>query len=155
MRSPENIEDAYPTLSDRIHNAIVDRIMAHSFPVVEYVQRHYRQTSQSAVAAQTILVRPQSSAFIESNNRMCGGPLLDRDSWQWVALVHFDRQVSTDAFDEHLMLSPIVVPRVPGQGLQQQATITLTDAQYVHPPEKQSSHGSRVEYRFLVSLSPR
>lgn len=141
-----------PTISDRIHDVIKLQIAEHRFPTVTYQNGLRRTRNNEAIKAATILVRSQQVGFVEARSRRCGGRLQERTAWIWVALVHFDRQVNLDLFEEELMRGPLRIPR--DDELDQQIDISLLDANYEHPPEKQSSFGTRVTYRFQADLSP-
>ncbi len=141
-----------PSISDRIHNALKTFIGDQRYPTIIYSNGLRKTRSNDAVKAKTILVRPQQSGFQEARSRRCGGRLQERTAWIWVAIVHFDRQVSLDGFEELLMRQPIQIQR--DDELDQQIDLSLQDVVYEHPPEKQSSHGTRVTYRFSADLSP-
>ncbi len=141
-----------PSISDRIHNAIKIRIAEFRFPVISYKTGLRSTKLNDALQAQTILVRSQQVGFRESRTRKCGGRLQERTAWIWVGIVHFDRQVNLDSFEEDLMRDPIRIPR--DDELDQQIDISFVDAVYEHPPEKESSYGTRVTYRFQADLSP-
>jgi len=147
---PQFVELVDPE-SDRIHNAVKMRIAEERFPVVSYKQG-IRTTQQSEVEkAKTVLVRPQQVGFVAADSSLCGGASQQRTAWVWVAIIHFDRQVSLDSFERRMMREQIVIPR--DSELEQQITISLLDAAYQHPPEKESSHGTRVTYRFQADMS--
>lgn len=140
-----------PTISDRVHDAIKLHIAAHDFLTVSF-QEGLRATSLTeSVKARTILVRPATVGFIESRTRKCGGRLQQRTDWIWTALVHFDRQIDFDAFEDSLLRAPLRIPR--DANLDQQIDISLLDALYEHPPEQEPSQGSRVTYRLQVDLT--
>lgn len=140
-----------PTITTRVHNEIKLFIAGIRFPVVKF-KSGLRVSLTETVSARTILVRPQQAGFIESKNRGCGGRLQDRNGWIWTASVHFDRQVDLDTFEDMLLRSPLRIAR--DSELTQQIDISLLDASYEHPPENQSSHGTRVTYRFQADLTP-
>lgn len=151
--STRQVPDACRVLiSDRIHNAIKQRIADARFPAIDFKQGLRRTDPARALKAQTILVRPQQVGFEDSSNKSCGGPLQQRVSWIWVALVHFDRQVNLDGFEEDMLRNPIRIFR--DEELDQQIDVSLLDAAYEHPPETGSAHGNRVTYRFEADLSP-
>lgn len=140
-----------PTITTRVHNKIKLHIAAQRFPVVVF-KSGIRATQTETVKARTLLVRPQQTGFLESRNRGCGGRLQDRNGWIWVAIIHFDRQVDLDTFEDGLLRSPLRIPR--DSELTQQIDISMLDATYEHPPENQPSHGTRVTYRFQADLTP-
>lgn len=144
--------DLTVTTDDRVHNAIKQRIADFTFRDISYASGLRSTEAVGTQKAKTILVRPQTSAFQEAHNRGCGGRLQERFSWTWIAIVAFDRQVDTGSFESLMLRDPIRIPR--DADLDQQLDISLLDAEYKHPPEKQSSHGTRVTYRFQVDLTP-
>ncbi len=141
-----------PSISDRIHNAMKLFIADHRFPVINYKGGLRSTRATDTVQAKTILIRSQQSGFERARNFRCGGPQQQRIAWTWVAIVHFDQQVNLDFFEENLLRQPIQIPR--DQELDQQIDLSLVDVVYEHPPEKESSHGTRVTYRFQADLSP-
>lgn len=140
------------TISDRIHNAIHEFFSKQRYRVVEYKEGRRRTSQHEAVKAQTILVRSQQVGWVEARNRRCGGRGQEKTAWTWVALVHFDQQVDTDEVEAELERGPLRILR--DNELDQQVDISFLDAVYEHPPETQSSHGTRVTYRFTADLSP-
>ena len=138
-------------LSDRIHNAIKQALAGGRYHVVDYKQG-MRYTLRELAKPQTVLVRSLTSAFEPNRSSLCGADKRQRTGWIWTADVHFDRQVSLDLFEQGMQETDIVLPRE-GE-LTQQITIFLLDATHIHPPETQSSHGTRVTYRFQADLSP-
>lgn len=141
-----------PTISDRVHNAIKLHIAAQGFLTVTFPGGIRTTSLTESVQARTILVRPATVGFIESRTRKCGGRLQQRTAWIWTALVHFDRQIDFDAFEDSLLHAPLRIAR--DESLDQQIDISLLDAVYEHPPEQEPSHGSRVTYRLQVDLTP-
>jgi len=138
-------------LGDRIHDAIKDRIADFRFPRVKFDNGHRKTWQRDGQKAATILVRSLTRSFIPSTNKQCGGPLQHRSDWIWTAVVAFDRQVNLDEFEELMMRDPILILR--DEELDQQVTISLVDVVEQHPPEKESSQGTRVTYRLSAELS--
>lgn len=138
-------------LSDRIHDAIKERIADHRFSQVKYKDGLRKTWHSTSKKAKTILVRSLTRSFVPSGNRGCGGRLFDRSEWVWTALVAFDQTVSLDNFEDAMLRDPILILR--DEELDQQVTISLTDVVESHPPESESSQGTRVTYRLLAELS--
>jgi len=152
MTSQRNaVVELNPSISDRVHNVVYMLIANERFPTIKY-RDGVRRSGPEALKPQTILIRPQQVGFEESSTRKCGGRLQQRVAWVWIAMVHFDQQVSLDTFEEKFMRGPLRVSR--DNDLDQQIDISFLDAVYSHPPEQQSSHGTRVTYRFQADLSP-
>lgn len=144
------------TLSDRIDAAIRYRFLAHRFPCVKWMGQGpntTRRTGPTDTEVQTLLIRPLTQGFTDANTTQCGGRKQDRELWTWIAVAHFHGQVCLEAFEEELTDNPITIVR-DGVNLFRQINISLLDATYEHPVEKQSSHGTRVTYRFQADLSP-
>lgn len=147
-----DVVDLKVSLSDRIHNEIKLRIADYRFPAIAYKQGLRSTQQNAAVKAAAILVRAQQVGFQSAHTSLCGGPTQERTTWIWIALVHFDKQVNLDGFEEVLLRNPIVISR--DEELDQQINVSLLDAEYQHPPEQESSNGTRVTYRFQADLSP-
>lgn len=141
-----------PSISDRIHNAMKEFIADHRFPAISFPGGLRKTRTNDGQKAKTVLIRSQQGGFEEGRSRRCGGRLQQRVAWIWVAIIHFDQQVNLDFFEELLMRQPIRISR--DDELDQQIELSLLDVVYEHPPEKQSSHGTRVTYRFSADLSP-
>jgi len=138
-------------LTDRVHDAIKERIADHRFSQVKYKDGRRKTWHSNSKKAKTILVRSLTRSFVPSRNKSCGGPLFDRAEWIWTALIAFDQTVSLDGFEDAMMRDPILILR--DEELDQQVTISLVDVVENHPPESESSQGTRVTYRLLAELS--
>lgn len=153
FRLTEPVKALKRPISDRIHNAIKERIARVRFSRVEFRQGLRYTLHHKVERAKTILVRSLSRAFLPAaRNRLPGGALQEIDAWIWVALVHFDGQVNLDKFEEDLLHDPILIERDGELG--QQIRVSLLDATDEHPPEREGAHGTRVTYRFQADLSP-
>lgn len=139
--------------SDRIHNAIVGAILAFAFPIVSYdPDTRLRTTSTSLTeSASTVLVREVSSTFDTAVGQRRTPRLAERTDWEWEALVNFDGDVSLESFEKTYTDSPLFLLRT--AELDQQVVIALVKVDYTHPPEQQSSSGTRAVLTFTASLS--
>lgn len=143
------------TLSDRIDAAIRARFNDHRFPAVTFLgtgARVTRRTGPETEPVTTLLIRPITAGFVDANSFLCGGRQQDIELWTWIALAHFDSQVSLDSFEHALRDQPIIILR--DDTLFRQIDISLLDVEWQHPVEKQPSQGTRVTYRFQADLSP-
>ncbi len=139
--------------SDRIHDAIVGAIIGFSFPVVSYDNdTRLRTTSEvDGEAAETILVREVSSTFVDATGQRRTPRLRQREDWLWEAEIAFDGQVSLELFEQTYSDAPLFLPRI--AGVTDQVVITIESSAYEHPPEHQSSSGTRATLTFAASLS--
>jgi hypothetical protein len=139
--------------SDAIHNAIVGVLLPFSFPIVTYDPDTRLRTTSTTTGEtpETVLVREQSSAFDDAEGERRTPRLRERTDWSWEAEIAFDGQVSLELFEETYTDSPIFLPRT--AELDQQVVVTIGSVEYVHPPEHQSSSGTRATITFAASLS--
>ena len=139
--------------SDRIHDAIVGAILGFSFPVVSY-DKDTRLRTTSAVTsetAETVLVRELSASFTDAVGQRRTPRLRQREDWLWEAEIAFDGQVSLELFEQTYSDAPLFLARA--VGLTDQVVITIESSAYEHPPEHQSSSGTRATLTFAASLS--
>lgn len=139
--------------SDRIHQAIYEAFSNFDFPFVTYdPDSGLRTTSEvDGEAPSTILIREQQSSFEPAIGFRRQPRVQERTTWTWEAMIAFDNQVSLELFEETYTQTPLFLPRTVDHD--QQVTITLSDSQYVHPPEHASSSGTRATLTFSASLS--
>ena len=136
--------------TDRIQNAIHDRISSYDFRLVIY-QDGLRTTVPDTVPPKTILVHETSATFGDAklNRRTLRH---ERETWIWTATIAFDREVSLVEFEESLLNDPIRLPR--DNDFNQSVTVSLSEVDFTHPAEQQPASGLRAVYRFSASLSP-
>lgn len=139
-------------LGDRVHNALLDLFEMRQFPRVLFPGGRRQTKNTSLEKPATIMVRQQSAVWEDARNRTCGGPDQERDLWIWTVEVHFNNQVSFEEFEEEHARKNVVLPR--DAEFDQQVQLEFVDVNYLHPPEQQSSLGSRATYRFQAVLSP-
>lgn len=139
--------------SDRIHNAIVGVMMGFSFPIVTYDRdTRLRTTSEiDGETPETMLIREQSSAFEDATGQRRTPRLRQRSDWSWEAVIAFDGQVSLELFEKTYSDTPLFLART--AELEDQVVIAIESVEYTHPPEQQSSSGTRATITFAVSLS--
>ena len=140
--------------ADSIHAAIMAAIEDFDFKRVEYPNTRTRKTVSRLAEAKTIKVDQRTSSFVPSiRNRQ--SRFNERASWTWVADIHFDRATSLEEFEDFVAQNPPRIQRNIAEGRPQQVDIFLEEAEdYVHPPRKSSSTGTRVRYRFVAELTP-
>jgi len=139
---------------DMIHDALRTRVLAGSFPEVTYPDGKTRATSASVFKLpRTLKIDMRSSTFdTPAQNRQ--SRYVERTTWVWVVEVAFDRAVSFEEFERDIAENPPRITRAQS-GLPRQVDIFLEEAEdYVHPPRKSPSTGSRATWRFAAELSP-
>jgi hypothetical protein len=139
--------------SDRIHDAIYGALSAYQFPIVSYdPDTGLRTTSTTSFETpDTVLIREVASTFDTAVGERRTPRLHERIDWEWEARIAFDGQVSLEAFERAYSDTPLFLPRT--AELDRQATIVIERVEYTHPPEQQSSSGTRAVLTFTASLS--
>lgn len=139
---------------DLIHAAITSAILAHEFKAISYSDSRTRVTTDVVAKVKTVKVDQRSSAFV-SPVRQRLSRFTERASWTWVADIHFDRATSIEEFEDSVAQTPLRIPRDASDGRPQQVDIFLEEAEeYVHPPRKSPTTGTRARLRFVAELSP-
>ncbi len=141
------------TLTDEVHKALRDFIVAYDFPVVTY-PAGVRTTSEgmtpTTMKAATVLIKPLSATFnIPKLNRRSG--FREREAWLWEAIVEFSREVSIEAFEDDITNTLLRIPRTESKP---QVDLILDEANYRHPPEQEPAGGLRVVFRFRAEVTP-
>lgn len=142
-----------PNYADAIHAAVRAKVAAWDFPVVTY-PAGVRTVGVATVKAATALVQPQTSTFglPEANRRT---EMRARLTWSWRLDLRFDRNVSTEGFEEDIATFPLHVERDPLNGLPDRVTIEIDEVVYEHPPQGQPASGLRAIMTFTARFSPR
>jgi hypothetical protein len=139
-----------PTMEQAVHDALMDRIEASDFPLVTFDGG--RMFLGDPVRAGTIVASPIGAEWsTPSRNRQTRR--LERASWPWELILKFDRRVSLQAFEASMEDDPPIVTRAE-TGTDQQVTLLVARARYVHPPHNQPSTGTEVVYAINAELSP-
>lgn len=81
-----------------------------------------------------------------------GGAKRERDEWTFDLLILFDREVSSEQFEEEISDTPIVLARDANHD--RQVTLFLREVNYEHPPQQDSGDGSKMRFVFKAEMSP-
>lgn len=139
---------------DLIHAALATAIANYSFPRITYPTSKGPRTTDTmnTVKARTIKIDQRSSSFnVPTRNRQAR--YVERSTWIWVVEVNFNDAVSFEEFEDFIAENPPRIPRS-DSGLPRQVDIFLQEAEeYVHPPRKSPSTGSRARWRFVAELT--
>lgn len=145
---------------DLIHEAIHAVLYDHLWAPVTTEHRSGGETGfvrvtdadpGSAVKPTGLLI-DQASASFETDSRHGLSLKTDRKEWIWDAVLKFQGHVSVEEVEISLE-NPIIVSRAVS-ALPRQITIQLLDATYQSPARQQSTSGSKILFRFSVTLSP-
>lgn len=138
------------TLTDEIHAALRQAVMAGVFPQVTY-PAGVRTTSDSVfLQPATVLIKPMSSTWSDpERNRQRS--FRERATWLWEVVAEFSREVSTEQFEDDITNSLLRLPRT---ATKPQVDLILEEADYRHPPEQQPAAGTRAVYRIRAELTP-
>lgn len=138
------------TLADEIHAALRQCASDAAFPQVSY-PAGARNTSDSVfLQPKTILAKPLSSTWAtpELNRQRY---FLERATWLWELRLDFDREVSTEEFEDSLTNALLRIPRTESKP---QVDLILEECEYRHPPEQQPAGGTSAVYRIRAEISP-
>lgn len=147
------------TYGASIQNALVSRAMAFDFPVY----RHSVAVAggQRTPAAPPTTVRPQTAiahqearVFSEPQRLRRTGPRREVETSSWLLVLQFGAAVSTDEFEDTLMVDVPRIARDVAGGRPLQVELLLEDAEYQTPVTQQPAQGTRVTYRFTAQFSP-
>lgn len=135
------------TYGESIHAALRAALNV-DFPVVTYPS-HVMTVGATMVKPATLLIYQDEATFDRAVlNRTNSALPRERTGSTWVVDLKFERDVSTEAVENALMASPPRIARGSAPGIEQQVTLELLGASYVHPVQGQPAKGSQVRLRF-------
>lgn len=138
---------------DLIHAALRDAIVAWDFPEITYPDGRTRTTSATVTAKARTLQIDQRTAAFDDPQQDRQGRFVERSIWVWAVEVNFNRAVSVEEFEDYIAKNPPRISRATS-GLPRQVDIFLEETEdYVNPPRKSPSTGSRATWRFAAVLT--
>lgn len=142
------------TFTNEIHNAILTRVNATSFPRVTYdPNTGIRSVSDTVFASpKTFLAQPEQAEFVDGQNRRTF--TRSRDGFTWILDLSWSVPVETETFEDDLANNPIKIPRETS-GLDRQIIIELENVQHFIPPLGQPASGTSVRLTLNAGLSPK
>lgn len=81
-----------------------------------------------------------------------GGPKRERDEWAFDLLLLFDREVSSEQFEDEVAGTSLQVLRDANHT--RQINLHLREVNYEHPPNQDSGNGSKMRFVFSAEMSP-
>lgn len=136
----------------RAYDAILSRVAGAVFVRVSYDQASSTLTVGDEVKPKSVLLNELSTTFAEAK-RWRRSYKQQRDRWTWNLILMFDKEASTEIFERDMLDNPIHLPADRPNGLEA-FTVKAIDANYVIPPQQQSSNGTRASYRVTVEFAP-
>lgn len=136
----------------RAYDAILSRVAGAVFVRVSYDQATSTLTVGDEVKPKSVLLNELSTTFAEAK-RWRRSYKQQRDRWTWNLILMFDKEASTEIFERDMLDNPIHLPADRPNGLEA-FTVKAIDANYVIPPQQQSSNGTRASYRVTVEFAP-
>lgn len=136
----------------RAYDAILSRVAGAVFVRISYDQASSTLTVGDEVKPKSVLLNELSTTFVEAK-RWRRSYKQQRDRWTWNLILMFDKEASTEIFERDMLDNPIHLPADRPNGLEA-FTVKAIDANYVIPPQQQSSNGTRASYRVTVEFAP-
>lgn len=135
---------------ERIQNALLAIAAAGSFFLVTYDPVTAGLVRGAATTPKSIRSNEVSATY-EEDSHYRRAFRQDRKVWRWKLYLAFDREVTCEAFEEDLLLTPRWIPRT---GELRQVRLLLVDTTYTHPQQHQPAPGTTAVYTFEASQSP-
>lgn len=138
----------------RIQNKLIEILQEGPFYGVSYdsTTRLLTVGDGSAVTPSSVAVQETRAIFdVSERNRQTFRR--DRTTWQWLAIVKFENEVSSEEFEQIVLADPPTLESDSSEGLRA-VRLDFLNADYRHPPQQQSSNGSQIEYEIQAVLYP-
>jgi hypothetical protein len=138
-----------------IYNSLVEAIQAGPFLPVYYdsdLKTMAISSLSDAVPPASIAANEVSAVFGEAirNRRQW---IMERQSWRWLAIVKFNREVTCEVFEDVILNNPILLAADKSTN-RRQIQWYLVDVSYIHPPRQQPSSGTQVTFTIEIRLGP-
>lgn len=150
-------DNVYYSQKQRIHNALVDAVLAGVFLPITYDPNTFQMSvgdeDSERITPKTILANDEACTFgdAEINRR---SQIFERGVWSWTLKIVFAQNALFEHFEKSFLANPIILERDEENGLEQ-VTLLMKKAEYAHPIQQQGSVGSEGTYSIVADFSPK